>query len=486
MAFVPKRKADLFISYAHADNEPMLSVRWVSQLFNSLEAELNRDLGNRPPVAIWMDQQIDGSAPLTRQLTERIDDTALLLCVVSPAYLKSEWCKLEWQHYLQQRHRAGSRLFMVYMRNVRDNLPEGLRALDLPGYQFWATDRETKLDVVLGGPGDKEGERGLYHPLRRLTNDLAKELTALREAEGEQVVAPTASRRLSRELDGLTIFLAEVTDDLEEQRDLVRSFLEQHSAKVLPRQWYRQRDPEAYAAAVRDDLQQCDAFVQLLSATRGKRSDEMPLGIAGLQHDLAGQRRLRSFRWRSPEMKLDQIEADEWRRFIEAVDVDAFPIEEFKQGLVASLKPPPPAPPIVPPGPDGLAGLSVYVNSDRADKDVVEEICNCLTELNVIGAAPFWTDDRSSFIEDWTNQLTLCDGVIHVYGEGGPLWFRRQVAESAKVLLARQNPVREQALGDAPPPDKPDPQLRLPWQRIDCKNGVDRTALGNFVKRLRR
>lgn len=86
MSFVPGFENDIFISYAHNDNLPVGSIRWVERLHEDLENRLTQLLGVRP--AIWRDKRLDSNDQVNWQLDARINTTALLLAIVSPSYLK--------------------------------------------------------------------------------------------------------------------------------------------------------------------------------------------------------------------------------------------------------------------------------------------------------------------------------------------------------------------------------------------------------------
>src|SRR5438874_9454503 len=116
MAYVAKCEYDAFISYAHVDNQPFGGIKWVTTLKANLETRLNTELGGHPPVKIWMDHEIKGNVPLPEQLNGLIDKSATLILVLSPAYLKSDWCNKEWQRFLlpliRERHAKGRRIFI--------------------------------------------------------------------------------------------------------------------------------------------------------------------------------------------------------------------------------------------------------------------------------------------------------------------------------------------------------------------------------------
>jgi hypothetical protein len=94
---------DLLISYAHTDDGPVGNEPqgWVSALEQALDAALARMLG-RPP-RIWRDRALLAGSDWQRPSR----DVAVLLCVVSPAYLRSEWCQRELMDFVQTAESQG-------------------------------------------------------------------------------------------------------------------------------------------------------------------------------------------------------------------------------------------------------------------------------------------------------------------------------------------------------------------------------------------
>jgi hypothetical protein len=133
-AFVTGYRHDIFVSYAHVDDEPMFGAPrgWVSNLVKNLERQLATKLGRKyaPP---WMDHELAGNSPLTPEIMGALRETATLLVFISPGYLASEWCKRERESFLQlirERIDSGSRVFVVEIDRLdRKNLPGEFRDL---------------------------------------------------------------------------------------------------------------------------------------------------------------------------------------------------------------------------------------------------------------------------------------------------------------------------------------------------------------------
>src|ERR1700744_48293 len=90
---------DLFISYAHIDNLPLPPDQqgWISRFHASLEALLSMRLGQK--AEIWRDSKLAGNDIFGDEIISQFPKTAVLLSVLSPRYLESEWCTREIQEF---------------------------------------------------------------------------------------------------------------------------------------------------------------------------------------------------------------------------------------------------------------------------------------------------------------------------------------------------------------------------------------------------
>ena len=94
---------DIFISYAHADDEIPAGAKngWVTTLVAELNKVLRRKLGGSGARS-WMDHQLAANANVLDTLLATVRGSRILLLVMSPGYHKSEWCQRELGNFLAQ------------------------------------------------------------------------------------------------------------------------------------------------------------------------------------------------------------------------------------------------------------------------------------------------------------------------------------------------------------------------------------------------
>ena len=85
----------LFISYAHIDNQPLTPEQqgWITRFHATLEALLSMRMGGK--AQIWRDEKLQGNDVFADEIVDQFAQTAVLVSVLTPRYLNSEWCTKE-------------------------------------------------------------------------------------------------------------------------------------------------------------------------------------------------------------------------------------------------------------------------------------------------------------------------------------------------------------------------------------------------------
>src|ERR1044072_8979169 len=91
----------VFISYAHLDNQQLTPDQhgWVSRFHASLEAMLRVRLGHK--AAICRDGKLAGNDVFAEEIVAQFPETAILVSIVTPRYIESEWCTREVREFCQ-------------------------------------------------------------------------------------------------------------------------------------------------------------------------------------------------------------------------------------------------------------------------------------------------------------------------------------------------------------------------------------------------
>ncbi len=476
MAFVPHYDYDIFVSYAHVDDEPLAGADkgWISTLISCVKTRLAQILGRSDAYSLWMDHELASHVKITPQIMDTLSRTATLIIVLSPGYVASEWCKREKDTFLNLvKECGGSRVFVVERDMVEEHeRPSELS--DLKGFKFWRRDREGKPPRILGSPKPEyPADREYYNLVDDLSHELATELRSLKVAAGPTDTAVTETTHPEQP----TVFLAQVTDDLETERNNVKRYLKQVGINVLPDTWYRQ-EPNAFRETAQRDLAACELFVQLLSGVGGRKPPDLPQGYVKLQIGLARTAGIPVLQWRSPALELANVEEEEHRAILDGNTVRAEAIEDFKREIRSRL--------LEKPAPEPKLSAFVFVNMETPDRPLAEEVCSVLDAYGADYVLPVESDNPAENRRDLEQNLLTCDGVIVIYGASTVTWVRRQLLECRKILVGRERPLRAFAVIEGPPQEKDRLDLKIHnLQFINCRHGLDEAKLKVFLGSLR-
>ena len=488
MPTVPGCRHDVFVSYAHGDDQPVAGTQcgFVSQLVADLKTEVSRKVRN--DVDIWWDHfKLVGDTRVTPEIMAAAGESACIIVVASPAYLRSEWCDRERSAFCQKAANRQSGIFLVGMEPIdQGKLPATLR--DLNAYQFYRTldDGRTTRPLRTDFQQDKEP---YYNRLSQLVQHVAEHLGRSANGNRTPVAAAAAKEADPSDPSRRSVLLLDVTDDLVERRAQLKDYLEQEGIAVLPARRYSRDDMDVHRAQLLEDMARSQACVQIVGGLTGDRTDH-PRGMAWLRCEtVRGSGSTVPFlQWRDPDLDVDAItDADARDLTIQpSVRTDRFP--DFRRAVAElALKPPERADPRLQQG-----TLSVFVNSDLLDRDLGAGVAQWLeTRGFMVLEPPQATPDAR---EEWETSVKYCDSLLLVYGQTKPAWVRTQILLSNKVQ--RETPLDLLSVCVGPPlPQQQSPREKLDalalrysgiyYMQVDDTKQLNASELEKFASRLR-
>ena len=457
---------DLFISYAHVDDAPVFGAKWVSALVQDLRNLLAQKLGRQEAFSMWWDEMdLRGNHAVTPEIRATLQQSATLLLVLSPGYLASQWCRQEKDLFFEVLGgKPQNRVFVVEKQVLDEDQSRPAELADIKGYRFWYPDEHNQARTLSIREPDPHATAYI-----RLVEDLATDIS--RQLKARAAAAPPPAEPKA------TVFLAEVTDDLDPRREQVRRYLEQAQLRVLPAQ--RHLEGQAFRDALDQALGQSTLFIQLLGEYPGRRPPDIPQGYTRLQLERAQARKLPILQWHDPILKLDQVESQEQRELLEAVSVYAEPLESFKQRIVQQALPPPPPPQAV-----RASAPVVFINTERRDRTLAETIRDQV-DARLMVTLPVSAGKASELRKDLDDKLRDCDALIVVYGEKTLAWVENQLLYCNKMAPRRDRPFLRLGMYDGPPEEKPTVSTRMPGLEIlMCRQGLDAQRLQAFLAPL--
>jgi hypothetical protein len=308
-----------------------------------------------------------------------------------------------------------------------DQEPEEVR--EMLGYPFFKQEPETgrwrEFNRVFG----KDLELEFWRVLDDVAQDIKKLLDMLRSDVRDE---PT----------GATVYLAETTSDLADERDQIRRELEARSHLVLPDR------PLPHAGGdleqvIEGYLERCELSIHPVGAFYGVVPEARDRSLLEIQNALATRHsragKLTRLVWMPPGL---ETRDDRQGTFVDALNNDPnlssndgvleTTLEEFKTVMHDKLQKKA-EPPIAP---DGLK--RVYLVFDERDEDAVNPIDDYLYDRGFEVKRPLFDGDEAQLRADHEDKLRIADAVIIYYGADDEAWLSRMLLELAGSPATRR------------------------------------------------
>jgi hypothetical protein len=436
---------DFLISYAHIDNEPLIAGEqgWISELHRLLEIRVGQVRGEKPK--IWRDQKLQGNDIFADTILERLPRIAALVSIVSPRYVQSEWCNRELKEFYRIAESSGgarigdkARIFKVVKTPViRERLPEEVQPM--LGYDFFVYDDA-------GRPRELSQDYGKERTFLTKLDDLAFDIAQLLDLIDNTAVsaAPAVTKG--------TLFLAETSFELREEREAIKRDLVRNGFEVLPDRALPLVGPEL-DVIVREQLARSKVSIHLVGLNYGVVPDGSNVSIVERQQALASEAaqksELSSVIWLRPGLA---IEDERQRAFVHKLKTSSevhasaelleVPLEELKAFMYRKLTPPAAVIVKAAAAPVAQDHPRLYLLCDQLDVTAAQPLEDHLFSEGFEVVLPFFDDDETQARLEHEENLRSADVILLYYGAGDELWLRRKLRELQKsAALAREGPL---------------------------------------------
>ena len=490
---------DVFISYAHLDDQALSEGQrgWISQFHRILEVRLGQLLGEAP--RIWRDPKLKGSDLFDDALVREFTDSKVLVSVLTPRYVKSEWCIRELEEFNRSAAaKEGNefsdkgRIFKIVKTPVPpEELPANLVQIfsRILGFEFFDIDSETgrirEYDESFGSEAKQRFFERVY--------DVAHEISQLLRSLNQD---PSKAKREPAE--GKIVYLAETTADLQSQRNTLKRELQDRGHTVLPDYSLPVTRLEL-EEAVRGMIEKSHLAIHLVGSRFGFIPEEADQSVVVIQNQLAAEcsvgKGLQRFIWMPAQLQpkderqsafLKTLETDS--RTIAGAEILQDSLVELRRMVIDRLSPQrievESKPRTAKEGP-----ATVYLICDQRDEEAIEGIEDFFFDQGMEVVTSSFEGDESEVTQTHRRSLQACDGVLIYYGAGSKSWVEMKLMDLLQAPgYGRDKPFKSQLVYVAPPVDRRKERFRTHRAEIVCQPGESFEALETlktFAEKLR-
>lgn len=457
MSFLSNFENDIFISYAHIDDEPLVKGQdgWITKFHHAFETRYRQLWGSAPK--IWRDKRkMHGNDYIEETLVSQVSKNAILVSILSPRYLEREWCLREVEEFCKTADQTGgfkiankARIFIVEKTYIPPEIQIPRELQNLGGYRFYQLDPENERahefsqDHVSYAAKLEDIIYEIHHLLETLKN----------RQEGppdpKQPLGPIPPVPAS----GTSVYLAETTRDLEYERDQIKRELQRRGHNVLPDNKLPLYAPE-FEAAVRENLESCKFSIHLVGENYGTIPEAAERSVVCLQNDIAAERCQQDSSFLRLIWMPVGLAAREERQqqFIKSLQNDSeaqqgaellqTTFEELKtyiqDKLTVKEKP----------KQSGESDrLYIYLICDQQDYDAVAPLESYLYDQGYEVILPAMGGDEAQVRDDHKQNLLHCDAIMMYYGQASEFWLRTKLRDLQKIAgYGRTKPMRAKAI----------------------------------------
>ena len=493
----------IFISYTHLDNEPLSTGQqgWITRFHHTFNGLLSTRLGKN--AEIWRDDKLSGDDIFADEIVKQFKDVALLISILSPRYIDSDWCIREAQEFCQQAEKSGglvmdnkSRVFKVVKLpfDSHDSLPAVFKRST--GFDFYTQDQggPLELDPEYGEIYKKEFYRKVAHLANR-ASELIKKLET-EASSGEHAPPEITSPKA-------TIYVAECSYDMRDSREKLITDLTVSGYVISPEPPLPIHDEAQYISSARVLLEAVSLSVHLVGSTPGATPDgPSQKSISVLQNELAAQV--------SKEGSLKRViwlpsnthsENEQHQAFIEALHQDAEAqagavlitggLEELKSTIYRKLRTieqasSPQGEEMEPP--EGEGRKLVYLVCDEKDRKPSVPLRKWLKAQGMEVKLPLFAGEATAVREANEYLLATCDAVLLYYGAGDEAWKYAIDSDHRKIRAyrgAKPLPARTTYLAEPLTDHKQDMIDTEEAALINGLAGFDPESMGEFLEAIR-
>jgi hypothetical protein len=477
MPYVPGFTNDIFISFSHVDNWD----GWVEKFQDHLR---NRLLQIGVDVTIWRDSKLRGTDMFSDEIFKQLEQSALLISIVSPPGIKSCWCEDERQAFEHFAALTGGFRFgntLRALKVVKTPLPADQHRdlFGVTGFEFYEHEPQTNHFREFDQTGPE---------FRQLRDKMALDIKSVLDG---------FCQHLMDALKKESVYVATTTPDLKKNRDRIVQQIEDWGYVVAPKESEPLRRLASFQAVTKAEL---NASIFSLHMVGDQPQPILEGGQDSIieQYELAQSLPKDRIIWVAHGRELysefsDALEQG-LQRGVEILKDRS--IEDLKDVLSERLNRLRSEEPKSPPANEGK--IELYLICDRTDHPSLEEseaarqalkVQEYLDEKGVlVMPSPFSEMEWGELEKVHTDQLQSSNAVLLYWGRASENWFLKIRRIIVNERMRRNKTSSDDALTEAfyfgSPPLKKSQYRKLAEFVFEQYEDFDPTDLRPLLERL--
>ncbi|MGC6448826.1 MAG: serine/threonine-protein kinase [Rubripirellula sp.] len=466
--------SDVVINCSEIDDQPMSTSGegWVNRLNRNLRIKLEQLTGE--PVKVATAALPPGKASVDDTVFNSMASAQTLVSVISPPFAKSQSCndsvdryRIASSHGSESVKKLSTKLFNVYKAPVtNDEMSSAISGIleNLPSFDFFDVCPETGRIREFNDTYQDEASQKYYERVYDLAYEVCQSLSTTKTSSHSEVGTAAAVPNASAK----TVFLAETTSDLREERDRLRRELIEQGHQVLPDRVLPQVAKEL-EETLQEYMEQCNFAIHLIGDRYGLVPEDASLSSVVIQNQVAaresGIRELPRIIWMPRGIQpTDERQAEFVESLVEdpaaqqGADVIRDTLENLKQLLNERWRKEAQAST----NSRSLADSQVindvarlYLIHEVDDEPAVEMIEDFFYERGIEVMLPEFEGSESEVSAVHIQSLQDCDAVLIYYGSCAKSWVDIKLRELTKAIGYRDGrPIDLRTVYIAPPSDR--------------------------------
>lgn len=500
-----KFEKDIFISYAHIDDESLIEGQkgWVSEFHRALEIRLAQLLGRQP--TIWRDPILQGNHLFDKQMVDEFANVAIVISILTPRYVKSDWCVREVNEFYNAcKQNIGftinnkARIFKIIKTPVQADLHPSV-IQNILGYDFYNTDVATGRVKEFAHVFGHQTDRSYWEKLDDVANDICSVLESLDNLSSApfnnvQMAAVTTSATVAstkKTNHATQIYLAESSYDTQEFRDSLKRELLDYGYQIVPDKQLPLIAP-ALSGQLPDYFKDSHLSIHLIGENYGVVPQGAKKSIVEIQNDVAAtfstSNNLQRLIWIPENVKpiddrqslfIDNLKAG--KEGIAGADLVQSSLEDFKAVMMDSLKKLEEKEKKLQQVNATLNAITiteagtakiVYLICDMQDIDAIKPLEDYLFDSGYEVVIPSFEGDEQQIRKEHIENLKSCNGCIIFFGNANELWLRGKMRDFTKISgYGRSKALNVKAVYLA----KPNSSSKVHFKALDADviNGIE-------------